>query len=393
MYYYLVQSLKRRLILELQDSFAKHPIYEKIVPFIQNKFSFEERPQYGIVIKGSSANKVMFSAQNRMGTVMSHVMLAYVGAPAYPLEWIKEDPTCINANLGMMPTPPGVYYIEILSVPDTAQEMGTFVIDPLLTVNDEPVLKFVSGVETEAQLQQLPLQNSLRLWENRKFLLVEGTHYRVNYSTGAIEILTRTQKGSVLTADYRYVVPSVGPINFQWNKADFSTLPGVVLAFGKRARKGDKVAVVVYEDRVSTAEAYGGRFDVNFDLDVISRDANQMEEIADLVIMYFWGEKRSVLSSEGIEITDVSMGGEAEDVYDETADDYFYTASLSMQVQADWELHVPLPLTISRVTPSTADMDKELVSGSLITDSVRNKLFFATSPIIAGRNNCYERLL
>jgi hypothetical protein len=36
MYYYLLSSLKRRLILELQDSFSRHPVYEKVVPFIQN---------------------------------------------------------------------------------------------------------------------------------------------------------------------------------------------------------------------------------------------------------------------------------------------------------------------------------------------------------------------
>ena len=79
MYYYLISSLKRRLILELQDSFAQHPIYSKIVPWIQNKYTFDERPQFGIVVKGSSANKVALSGDNFMGTVESHVMLAYIG--------------------------------------------------------------------------------------------------------------------------------------------------------------------------------------------------------------------------------------------------------------------------------------------------------------------------
>ena len=55
MYFYLISSLKRRLIEELKDSFARHPLYKKIVPFIQNKYAFDERPQYGIVVKGSSA--------------------------------------------------------------------------------------------------------------------------------------------------------------------------------------------------------------------------------------------------------------------------------------------------------------------------------------------------
>jgi hypothetical protein len=398
LYYYLLQALKRRLILELKDSFARHPVYEKIVPYIQNRYAFKERPQYGIVVKGSSANKVALSADNFIGSVMSYTMLAYVGAPAYPLEWVKEDLACIKANNDVMPTPPGIYYIEILEAPDDPQTEGSFIVDPLLTVNDEPVLRFVSGVETSAQLQQRPVQGTLRLWENRRFLLVEGEHYRVDYDTGAIELLVRSSAGAVLTADYRYDVPSVGPISFQWNKSDFTTLPGVVLAFGKRARQGDKVAVVVYEDRVEAAKAYGGRFEASFDLDAIARDATQMEEMADLIVMYLWAQKRDSLSLEGIEITDVSIGGEAEEIYDETGDDYFFNASLSIQITADWEIHIPLPLTVSQVTATTPEMDKEatpldLVQKTLITGDVQSQLLFSTIPVIAGRNNNFERIL
>jgi hypothetical protein len=396
-YFYLVQALKRRLILELKDSFSQHPVYEKIVPFIQNKFAFDERPQYGIVVKGSSANKVVLSADNFLGSVESHVMLAYVGAPVYPIEWVREDIASLEANHGVMPTPPGIYYLEVLTSPTNAQEEGTYILDPLLTVNDEPVLRFISGIEAEAQLQQIPVKGTLRLWENRKFLLNEGTHYRVDYETGAIELLLRSSPGAVLTADYRFSVPSVGPIKYQWNKADFTTLPGVVLAFGKRGKPGDKVAIVVYEDRVETAQAYGGRFDVTFDLDAISRDANQMEEIADLIWMYLYTQKRPLLAAEGIEITDVSMGGEAEEIYDETADENFYNASLTVQLQADWEVHVPLPLTISRVLTTTPAADKnsnplDTVKNSTIIGDVKNKLFYSTM-VLAGRTNDFERIL
>lgn len=398
MYYYLLQALKRRLVLELKDSFSQHPVYEKIVPYIENKYAFKERPQYGIVVKGSSANKVSLSADNFLGSVMSHVMLAYVGAPSYPLEWVREDLACVKANDGRMPTPPGVYYLEILEAPTTSQEMGSYVIDPLLTVNDEPVLRFLTGVESEAQLQQLPLKGTLRLWENRRFLLTEGTHYNVDYTTGSIELLSQSSPGATLTADYRYSVPSVGPISFKWNTGDFETLPGVVMAFGKRAQKGDKLAVVVYEDRVESAGAYGGRFDVSFDLDVIARDTVQMEEISDLIIMYLWAQKRSALSAEGIEITDVSIGGEAEEIYDETGDDYFFNASLSIQLQADWEVHVPLPLTISRVRDTTPEADKaasplDPIKVTTLHGDVGGKLFYATLPVIKGLNNDFERIL
>ena len=391
MYYYLVQSLRRRLILELRDSFAAHPLYSKIVPNIQNRFSFDERPQFGIVVKGSSANKVQLSANNFIGTVRSYVMLAYVGQHEYPIEWVREDRHCIEEH-GGMPTAPGVYYIEILEAPTTAGGSGSFVVDPLLTVTTEPVLRFQSGIEREAQLQQTPVEGTLRLWEDGRFLLKEGRDYNLG-DRGAIELIKRFSPESRLTADYRYAADSVGPIPFKWNSADWTTLPGVVLAFGKRAKPQQKVAIVVYPDRVDTAEAFGGKFEANFDLDVITRDTTQTEEVADLAIMYLWGQKKAPLEFEGIEIIDVSMGGEAEEMYDETGDLNFYTGSLSVALRADWEIHVPLPLTISRVTPITAAGDDDPTAPDASgLQRVAGDLFFATRPVVVGRNDDFERI-
>lgn len=389
MYYYLVQSLKRRLILELRDSFAGHPLYSKIVPYIQNRFSFKERPQFGIVVKGSSANKVQLSADNFVGTVVGHAMLAHVGQPTFPLEWVREDTSCIRDH-GGMPTAPGIYYLEVLEAPSVAGESGHYVIDPLLTQTSEAVLRFQSGIEREAQLQQTPVDGTLRLWEDHRFLLKAERDYILG-EAGAIQLVKRFAPESRLTADYRYAATSVGPVPFRWNSADYTTLPGVVLAFGKRAVVGDKIAIVVYGDRVDTAQAYGGKFEASFDLEVITRDTTQMEEIADLVIMYLWGHKKAPLEFEGIEIIDVSMGGEAEEVYDETEDSYYYTASLSVQLRADWELHVPLPLTISRATPLTPESDDDLGAPTGL-QRVSGDLFFATRPIVAGRNNDFERI-
>jgi len=395
-YYTLIQALKRRLVLELQDSFAQHPVYNKIVDQIQNKYAFSERPQYGIVVKGASGNKVALSADNFIGTISSHVMLATVGQPCYPLEWVREDLAAVRDNNDVMPVTPGIYYMEILEAPTTAQGCGQYILDPLLTATDEPVLYLQSGLETTAQLKHCPTPGTVRLYENHHFMLVEGTHYSLDYNTGKITLLTRANPGSYLTADYRFATESIGPIPFSWNQADFKTLPGVVMAFGKRARKGDKVAIVVYQDRVDTAGAYGGRFDATFEFDIISQDTNQTEEITDLAFMYLWAIKRPILSTEGIEITDVSMGGETEETYDETADLFYYNASMSIQMQADWEIHVPLPLTISRVTPATPAglqaLPDTVGQQSNIIGDVSSNLFFATVPVLAGRNNNFERI-
>ena len=368
------------------------------MPNIQNKYAFTERPQFGIVLKGASANKVALSGDNFVGTISSHVMLAFVGKPAYPIEWVREDLQRIASNKGQFPTKPGVYYLEILTSPEKPQDFGTFAVDPLLEAVDEPLLRYTSGIEREVQLQQVPSQGTLRIWENHRFLLRENVDYRVDYSNAAVELLSRGQPNAVLTADYYYADQSFGPVQFQWNTADFNTLPGVVLAFGKRACVGDKVAIRVYPDRVDTANAFGGKFEVSFDLDIISTDPTQTEEIADLVIMYLWGQKKAELELEGIEIVDISIGGETEDTYDETADLWYYNASISIQLRADWEIHVPMPLTISRVTPTTASMDAQVTpdrrgpASNAIVWNGPTDLFYATVPSVPGRNNSFERI-
>jgi len=384
-YYYLVGALKRRVILELRDAFSRHPLYSKLVPFIQNKYAFDERPQFGIVVKGASANKVALSGDNFMGSVESHVMLMNVGTPAFPIEWVREDLEAVRANDDVFPLAAGIYYLEILHAPTTPQEPGQFIIDPLLTVTDEAVLQFQSGIEREGQLQNLPVPKTLRLWLNKRTLLTEGRDYTVDYGTGAINLTLRAPPSSTLTADYRYTVPSIGPVDFYWNRSDHTTLPGVVMAFGKRAVTGDKVAIVVYENRVEAARAFGGKFEVSFDLDIITQDPNQMEEIADLSIMYLWGERKPELESEGIEIVDISMGGEAEESYDETGDTYFYNASISLQLRADWEIHVPLPLVFSRAVLEATDTTTGL-------QMVTSDLYYAAHPVIPTRNNDFERI-
>jgi len=59
------------------------------------------------------------------------------------------------------------------------------------------------------------------------------------------------------------------------------------------------------------------------------------------------------------------MGGESEEAYDENADDYYYNASISVQVQADWSIHVPLDATVRRALPQT---DAQILATAGMTD-------------------------
>ena len=403
-YFQLTESLKRRLILELRRYWQYHPHYQDIVEHIQGKYSFEERPQYGIVLKTGGGTRVDLSADNFIGTVISYTYLAKVrgknaaGGIEYPgvaVEWVREDEVAIQNNGGRFPSPPGVYYIELTQ--DTE-----FYVDPLLDVYREQVVMVDS---LTARLQNAPLDNTLRLFEMPAgFRLVEGTNYTLvrdstGKPTGEINLIQALTGGRYLTADYRYPGTSVGPFVLTPSRADNKAIPGVVLAFGRRNKKGDRMAVVVQPTRQPAALEYGGRWAISMDFDVLARDVYACQEIVDQTVIYIWGILRSRLSSEGIELTDLSLGGESEEVYDENADDYFYNASFSLTCETEWSVHVPLYGYIRQATPLTAE---EMTAMSGLPDEVvagmQNNLKMLESlglemvvdPFFSGRTSTFE---
>ena len=358
MYFQLSAALKNRFIMELRRFWATHPKYRDLVDRIQGKYSFRERPQFGIIVKTSGATRVDLAADNYVGVVQSYTYLTRVqGSPGLAIEWVREDSLAIQRNAGMFPSPPGVYYIEIVEGPRDPNgfENLQFFVDPLLDVNHEQVMQID---ETTAQLAHAPLDGTLRLYESPSgYMLQEGIEYVVD-STGLITLTRPVNRGRSLVADYRYPIETRGPFPYRENTANNTAIPGVVLAFGRRGEKGDKLAVVVHPIRMPAALEYGGRWDVSLEFEVIARDVYAQQEITDLSVMFLLGVLRSVLTKEGIEMTEISMGGESEEVYDETGDDYFYNATFSATVQTDWSIHVPLDLMIRSVTPLTSEEAK-----------------------------------
>lgn len=341
MFYRLTEALKRQFILELRRYWAQHPAYPDIVDNIQGKYSFEERPQYGIVVKTGSASKVQLSADNFMGHVESYVLLAHV--PDYPglsIEWIKEDSVAIQNNNGVFPSLPGAYFIEITGE-------GEFHIDPYLDVHGESPLQIS---DTVYSFMNVPYEGSLNLFEYPSGqLLKEGVDYTFQSPT-EIALTNPLPSNVRLSADYRYQGQSTGPWHFKPNTALTKPIPGCVLAFGRRSQVNDRMVVIVQRIRELAYLEYGGRWDISLDMDIIARDVFSQQEISDQTLVYLWGVLRSHLSTHGIEITDVSFGGESEEIYDENADDYFYNGSISIQVQTDWFIHVPVVQKLKSIT-------------------------------------------
>jgi hypothetical protein len=402
----LTEAIKKRLILELRRFWSYDPNYrDELVKHIQGRYAFRERPQLGIIVKGGASSPVQLSADNFQGTISAYAYLQKVGNhPGLAVEWVTDDHrTIASIGGGIMPSPRGVYYIAIeqeeVDIGGQPQNRLVFYVDPLLEIVDETPMQMDALTWQLANTEVHP--GSLRIYElPGNIKLYEGANYTVDYTTGEI-ILTEPLPGGVwLSADYRTPGVSTGPFLIRENHTNVKAIPGVVLAFGRRVEGGDRVSVVVQDRRSPVALEYGGRWELNFDLDVMARDVVAQGEICDKTMIYLWGVARNRLSEEGIEITTVNFSGEAEEIYDDNGDDYFYTGSISLTLQSDWAIHVPLGPTIERITPQTvaqATAAANLADDALVAEEEGGlqvvediNLLQSVDPFFRGRNRHYE---
>jgi hypothetical protein len=368
-YFVLSETVKVRLVEELRAFWAQDPKYkDTLTPNIQGKFSFQERPQQGIVLKVGSQTPQKFSADNFLGVVVSYCHLTKAfGKPGTSIEWVEEDGLAIQRNGGVFPSAPGVYYIEVRKETYTWQGVPgqylVFYVDPLLSVVDERPTQDPLDPRIWTLSQGKFQPGSLNLYEMPGNLpLYEGVNYSSDPDTGVVTLIEPLPKKTYLSADYYYPGQSSGPFPVQENGADNKAIPGVVLAFGRRGVEGDVMAVVVGERREGNSREYGGKFEVSVDMDIIARDVYSQNEISDRTLMFLNMDVRSRLSFEGIEIDNVSFGGESEEVYDETGDDYYYNGSISMTLLTDWAVRVPFGSSISRVLPGYSVVEDQVNS-------------------------------
>lgn len=375
---WLTNATKKRLIEELRKALYEHPRYRADSQNVQNKFAFRERPQRGVIVNGTSADRVRLSADNYVGRISSFVMQAQVqNFPGTSVEWVMENKSLLeeySPDRTVFPSPPGVYIIEVSKVPDEARSVpGEFFIDPLLTVSNELLIVLGPQGSQEAQLSRQDVYDrSVRLWFEGRRSLLPGVDFSVDYSTGLVTFLKPVPSGSSVYADYRYAVPRQGPHYFTYDSADYKSIPGAVIAFGDRAQECDKIAVVVSETRSETADVYGGKFEVNFDLVVFSRDPEDRERLVDYVVMKVL-ERQNPLGYDGMELLDVAPGGETEEVYVAEIDDYFYDGSVNCSFRVDWEIYVPLPVEVFRAetTSAPAEAKHGFLDGSYPADLLR----------------------
>ena len=399
---WLTSATKKRLIRELKKILYDHPRYRGDSENVQNKFSFAERPNRGIIVSGTSADRVRLSADNYIGRHSSFVMLTPVeNFPCTTVEWVVEninELAKISRRRDVFPSPPGVYRVKIIDLPDDAHRIpGHFTIDPILTVHNEQLIVFQTSADPDAQLSHDNIYpGSLRLWINNRIALIPNVDYNIDYVTGYITFLTSTVSGNTVTADYRHATPTLGPFPFHREQPDIEAIPGAVIAFGDRSQQYDQMDIVVTDERVYTMDVYGGKFEVHFELLAFTKDSDDREKMSDYIVAKIL-EIQNVLGFEGIELVDVSPGGENEEVYNAESDDYFYDSTISVTIRVDWETYIPLPIVIQRSELTSLDAEKEHghMTSSYPLDLLKmgSPSAVAGVPVIIGRDITYERVI
>jgi hypothetical protein len=336
MFHHLTMAVRDRMIKELKTYWQDHPRYETLAKNIQGKYAFDERPQFGMVVKTSGASNVVLSPDNFIGHIKGFTTLAKVkGKKSVSIEWVKEDRNTKAQE--------GIYHIQVQK--DTMVEDPNaylFVIQRYVSRKESaPLFTDPSTIE----LNYVPFEDSLRIREAPSGRILGASEYAINGST--ITLLEEVQRGLSLSVEYTSKDDFLeGPFSVCPDHVYRNIIPGIMISVGRWIEAGDEQIIVVTENLELIAREYGGRWDISVDIDLVARDVHSQADISDRTVVWLWSTLRPKLANMGLEMSDVSLGGEGEEVYDENGDDYFYTASISLSIQADWFIHFPVLIPI-----------------------------------------------
>ncbi len=379
MFSYLAEPLTQFFIKELREFWSTHPKYLDLVDGIQGKYSWEQSPSKGIVVKTSGSSHVRYSADNYKGIRYSYVTLFKPkGTRGTSIEWLKEDGVAINKNNGFFPSPPGYYFVKITDIDDYTAIL-TFSVTKYLDVSHEIILlnSNISGM-----LAHPPLQNTVTLRvQPSDYELFEDINYVVNYTTGEIVFIQPLPNSpSYVEASYRYSDGVEEGFKVQENCYHKNAIPGVLLAFGRRSFLNDIMVVVVTNIREPAYKVYGGRWTGSVEFDCFSKDEYEQREISSWTLHFMEAMLRPAATAFGIEITEVSSSGETEEPYDDVADDIKYSESISVSVETEWEMHVPIVGHVTSIEPLSLLQQKQYAG---LTDEqvaqVSNNIRYAES--------------
>jgi len=341
MYFAISNALKKKFSLIFEEIFQRHPVFEKTE--VYTKFPDEEKPKFALLLRSASGSSQKIGMDNYGGIKHSFSSLANLADSnkGNSIEWVRDD----ERNLKNI-SAPGFYIMNMI-------EDNQFTIDPFLLVDDEELEMVLVGGKNGAILKNTPVNpnsETIMTWDN--IMLKRGIEYTINYENGNIIFNDSVQDLEQLKADYQCIGEQIGPFEIEKYTSNNTAIPGVILAFGDRLRKGDEQVIVVDKEQREAAKVYTGRWTMSMDLMGIAQDPDQQERLVDYAISIFWSEYQHKLTGEGIAINEFSLSGESEDLEMDVPEEYYYTGGISFSVDVDWELEVPIVSEVRNVNVS-----------------------------------------
>jgi hypothetical protein len=88
----LYQSLKKRMMDEVNDSLQRHPVYRQDVKAYGKYHMGKERPQVGVSLFNANGSRITLSPDDTIGDMWAMVVMTKVGThPGTSIEWAWED--------------------------------------------------------------------------------------------------------------------------------------------------------------------------------------------------------------------------------------------------------------------------------------------------------------
>jgi len=221
MYHNLTLQVRNLIIEELKAHWADHPRYPELSHFIQGKYSFEQRPQFGMVVKTSGASNIQLSAQNYIGEIQGYCLSAQTvnSNKASSIEWVKEHPYPSRM------ADPGIY---ILNIVETAENSRLFNVNMTqYKKRKETAPVFLNP--TTIELLGTPTTNSLKIIEYPSRM--NFTDYTRNGTT--LTLGEPLPKGITLEINYTEYIDNFEPYEVQPDYTYGELIPGVLIHFGR----------------------------------------------------------------------------------------------------------------------------------------------------------------
>lgn len=330
MYYKLTNACKRKLVNLLKDYFVEHGRFNDVV--ITTNYPLDERPKYSILIRSSSGNYVPLSMDDSLGVFRDYVALAnFKGAEGDSIAWVTSDEENID-NLA-----PTGYYVIVIN------NDSTFSIEPYFIVKNEELTIQELGGETFSQLANSNVnENSEIVTTELGVRLSSGYHYSINYSAGKITFLKDVSDYGTTVIYYEYIGSVKGPFEYKKEEMNNTAIEGVVIAFSEDVKAGDQQVIVIDQDNEFAYQAFGGQWDLQFELFITAQDTDYVERLTDLTAMELLLSVDK-LNDEGFAINrDISFSGEIAEEEDTNAGDLNYSNSITFSARVDWEFRIPI---------------------------------------------------